>query len=78
MKNETVTGYEMKNGMKVYNHGYIFEVSNVNIQKAHDGKEIVRFTGTLTDDERNDNLRHTCYNGGTYGQNADLTYTLAQ
>lgn len=33
----------------------------------HNGKPCARFTGTYTDNPRNDSLRHTVYNGGRYG-----------
>jgi hypothetical protein len=50
--------------------GYEFVASDV-VWSGEDEEDgpTVRFTGTCTEDPRNDSIRNTCYNGGRYGGN---------
>ena len=66
----------VSNGLVVYIRGFEFRVSAVRVVKAHDESDVVRFTGTCTDDSRNDSIRHTAYNGGTYGGNRLSNYAF--
>ena len=58
----------VRNGRLVYIQGYEFIVSNCRVHQV-EGKPVLRFTGTCTPDKRNDDIRNTGYNGGTYGGN---------
>lgn len=55
----------LSEGATVYVQGYEFTVKNLRIV---DG--VARFTGVCTDNPRNDSIRKTSYNGGTYGGNS--------
>ena len=78
--NKRITYGDLKNGMEVFLCGHIFTVSKLetgttdhdasgNLQK--DPVAVVRFTGTCTNDKRNDSIRNTTYDGGRYGGDAD-------
>jgi len=60
---------ELKNGDKIFLQGYLFEVTNIRLADTYniDNPKVVRFEGRCTSDERNDSIRNTGYNGGTYG-----------
>ena len=75
---KTITGYELKNGMRILNQHIKFLVSNVTIKykAGNHGEDIVRWTGTI--EEKESPLFYSAYNGGTYGKNANLEYTLAE
>lgn len=51
-------------GATVWVQGYEFTVRNLRIVNG-----VARFTGVCTNNPRNDSIRHTSYNGGTYGGN---------
>lgn len=55
---------KIENGKTVMIEGYEFAISNM--QQIDDR---ILFTGTCTDSPRNDSIRNTSYNGGTYGGN---------
>ena len=64
-------------GLIVYIQGHEFIVSNVRVYQENGvamNLPFVRFTGTCTDSPRNDSIRNTCYNGGTYGGNKFAGY----
>lgn len=60
-------------GLIVYIQGYEFLVSNVR-EVIKQGEKCVEFTATCTENERNDSIRNTGYNGGTYGGNRFSNY----
>lgn len=60
-------------GCKVFVSGFEMITSKLR-EYVIDGRPTIRFTGTLTDDPRNDAIRGTGYDGGVYGGN-DLIYT---
>mgnify|MGYP003443831424 FL=1 len=64
-------------GAIVFVQGYEFKASDV-VWSADDSPgnsgEVVRFVGTCTADPRNDDIRHTAYNGGVYGGNRRAGY----
>ena len=68
MTNQHVT----ENGL-VMVHSHEMIATNLR-QVTKDGSICIVFTGTCTDSQRNDGIRHTGYNGGTYGGNG-LVYT---
>lgn len=75
----TKTGYELKNGDVVYVQGFLMTVKNVRLEKFDSSRtspDVIRFEGVCTDDKRNDSIRRTSYNGGTYGQLARLSYAI--
>ena len=53
-------------GQVVMIQGYEFTATEVRIIQDH-GQEVLRFKGTCTDNPCNDTIRHTGFNGGTYG-----------
>ena len=57
---------KLRNGSKIYIQGYLFKVTNLRRTKTPKGT-VIRFKGVCTADERNDSIRGTMYNGGTYG-----------
>lgn len=65
------TGRELVDGDRVWIQGHVFTVRNPTIEIVQ-GKEAVRFTGETHDAD----LFRTGYNGGRYGQLADMSYTL--
>ncbi len=74
---------ELKNGDKIYLQGYLFQIENITFNNpAYFGgvkdntKSVIRFTGKCTADKRNDDIRHTMYNGGVYGGADWLQATL--
>lgn len=56
----------LRNNGLVYVQGYEFLISNLRICNVN-GVPAARFTGTCTANPRNDSIRNTGYNGGTYG-----------
>jgi DnaJ-class molecular chaperone len=82
MKIETnqIAGRDLKNGMAIWVQGHPMIVSNVRLEWQgipQKSEQLVRFTGTCTGHVCNDSIRHTSYNGGTYGQLAHMNYTIA-
>lgn len=67
---------EVKDGMVIWNQGKQFRASNVQFVTATNGKQVLRYTGTCTDHKCNDDIRHSGYDGGTYGLNSDLFVTI--
>lgn len=53
-------------GQTVFNCGYSFIVADI-WTGVIDGKPVYRYKGYCTPDPSNDSIRHTCYNGGSYG-----------
>ncbi len=60
-------GPRLTEGQIVCNQGFEFVATDVRYFDEGDGYEHMRYTGVCTDDPRNDSLRHTGYNGGSYG-----------
>lgn len=58
----------IEEGAVVLVEGYEMIATNVT-QVIKGEQECIRFKGTCTDNPRNDHIRHTGYNGGTYGGN---------
>lgn len=56
-----------KDGEIVNVQGHPMIVSGVRTYEKENGEVVYRFTGTCTEDPINDQIRHTSYNGGTYG-----------
>lgn len=71
--NDTTTpcssGPRLAEGQVVWNAGHEFKVTALKFypDTEHPGYEVMRYTGVCTDDPCNDRIRHTGYNGGTYG-----------
>jgi hypothetical protein len=68
-------------GAIVMVQGFEFVATNVQWSDETDqhdgtptGRRRVLFTGTCTDNPRNDSIRATAYNGGTYGGNTFAGY----
>jgi hypothetical protein len=57
---------ELREGDIVHVQGYQFVASNVTKEHFRGYLWVWSFNGTMTDDARNDSLRHTGYNGGRY------------
>lgn len=68
-----VNGYDICNGDIVSVAGHPMVVSNKTIIEDQ-GQNVLRFTGTCTFHGANDNIRQSSFNGGRYGQLAELTY----
>jgi hypothetical protein len=64
---------ELQVGDLIFNHGHIFRIAEV--RQPYPG--VIRYKGICTPSKRNDSIRHTGYNGGTYGGNAESLVTLA-
>jgi hypothetical protein len=71
---KNITHGELKDGMVIYNHGHQFTVKNV----SEPLPGIIRYTGICTASRRNDSIRHSAYNGGTYGASADIRATIVE
>lgn len=75
-RTQTVTHGELKDGDIIYNTGHEFVVTNLRKIPREDGKVTIRYNGVCTADDRNDSIRKTSYNGGTYGAFADINATI--
>lgn len=61
-------GPRLTEGQIVFNQGYEFIATNVRYyDEGEEGYENMHYVGVCTDDARNESIRHTGYNGGTYG-----------
>jgi hypothetical protein len=78
VKNIKIKAGDLKGGEKVYVQGFIFEVVKPRFFTTTEGLEVVRFKGICTNNEINDSIRKTLYNGGTYGMRVDLDYFLSE
>lgn len=60
---------ELKDGDRIYLQGHLFKVMNVRLVDtfSKENPKVVRFKGVCTEDKFNDDIRHTAYDGGTYG-----------
>lgn len=63
-----MTTQHLINGSTVYVQGHEMIVSDLRIVEIQ-GQLRASFKGTCTNDKGNDSIRHTMYNGGTYGGN---------
>ena len=73
---KVITYGELKNGDKIYLQGKLFEVHNIRLVNGYNGK-VIRFNGYCTPDNRNNDIRKSMYNGGTYGAYTWVTCTIA-
>lgn len=56
-----------KEGDIIFVQGFSFKASNIKFKCINSfGDDVFNFTGTCTDDKRNDPIKNTGYNGGTY------------
>lgn len=78
MKHETKLGTELVDGDRVWVQGHPVIVRAPRVVKAHDGVDIVRFEGEMLPLPENESLMNTGFNGGTYGQLAEMPYTIYQ
>jgi hypothetical protein len=69
-----MTKQHLTEGGTVYVQGHQFTIRNLRTYTDSDGEEVARFEGECTSDDRNNDIRGTCYNRGTYGGN-HLRYT---
>lgn len=71
-----ITFGELKNGDIIYNQGYEFIATDVRRVLLTTGGDAIRYKGVCTDSDRNNSIRDTGYNGGTYGALAQLRTTI--
>lgn len=69
---------EIQEGMKIWVHGYLMEARDIThltyIRGLHIGKTGTYFKGHCVN--KNDDIYHTCYNGGTYGSIDTYEWTI--
>jgi hypothetical protein len=68
MKNPVirVDGSELKEGCIVYNQGFEFVATEIEIIKLENGSRVAYYKGTCTDSPRNKSIARTGFNGGRY------------
>lgn len=74
----SIGGPRLTEGQTVWNAGHQFIATGVTFAQdpEHDGFEVMRYTGVCTAHDCNDSIRHTCYNGGTYGYRVEAEPAL--